>query len=55
MAIRRIPVLTSEGEPIYTSDGEQVVLAETEEYEPTQEKQWRLYRFDFKPREEETA
>lgn len=55
MARRHIPVLTAEGEPIYTADGEQIVLEEMEEYNPEQPSQWRLYRFDFKPREEEKA
>jgi hypothetical protein len=55
MALRHVPVLTADGEPMYTADGEPIVLAETEEYNPSQDIQWRLYRFDFKPREEDTA
>ena len=55
MALRRVPLLTADGEAIYTSDGEQVYLAELEEYTPATEMQWRIYRFDLKPREEEQA
>lgn len=55
MAIRHIDILTSDGQTIFTEDGEQLVSTTTEEYNPEQEKQWRIYRFDFKPRDEEKA
>lgn len=55
MAFRAVPILDVDGNPTYDSFGNQLFEATLEEYEPVLEKQWRIYRFDFKPRGEETA